>query len=405
MSVKSIFCFFFAVLVFTQSSSSAEIRVDKELFQGYPVIRIDGPIDVGDDLVFQSDASKFDKALVFLSGQGGAIEPALAIGKSIRERNFFTIVPTNADCAALCGIAWLGGVKRFVFVGGRVDFHGPFDNPKKEMINSKSADMLGNYLKNLNILQGVIAHITCAPERRVSWIDDSNYELRVVLSGKCPTTTSWLSPSIANLIGSIDVVYLNIESESNWLNYRRRSLAAYPRVYDAPEQQLSSLNFVEKDGLDIVGLGLNGIDSHLGTVDPLYVPNDKACKFQCRSEKGCLAYVYAAATEQCTLISKIQTAIKGSGTKIGFAENPDWKFSLSPFETVGDGYLKGKDLLNFQGTTLFDCLQRCDKNSKCSGFNVSGDKCFLKTGLMTPEYAKQILPSISMRRAAGPVTP
>jgi PAN domain len=372
------------------------------MIQGHHVVRIESPIVLGDDVTFQKLAEKFDKAIIFLSGQGGSLAATVAIGKTIREHDFVSAVATNTDCASLCGIAWLGGVKRIIFVGGRVDFHGPFELPKRNEEKQKSVNQLGTYLKELNLPYGVIAYLTCAPERRVNWIDDAIYKFRVGLTGKCPLTTNWLNPSIANLVGSIDVFFLNVESESKWMSYRKISLATLQRLPEAPELKLSNFAFVQKDGLDIIGLDLNGKERHSVLSEPLYVDNDKACEYQCRIEKGCTAYVYDSIGKQCSLVSKIQAVVKFNEMKIGYVENADWNFEQSSFESGGEeSSLEGKFLSSLEKITIGDCLLHCEKNSKCSGFNASGDGCTMLTGPTEFIAIKRIKAGISMRRISN----
>lgn len=58
-------------------------------------------------------------ATVVLSGPGGGVSAALAIGGEIRDRRLATLVPAGADCASACSLIWLAGQRERITKRGQ----------------------------------------------------------------------------------------------------------------------------------------------------------------------------------------------------------------------------------------------------------------------------------------------
>ena len=92
---------------------------------GTTIIRIDGMIQPGDEKQFAR--LKYDNAVVRLSGPGGAVGPAVEIGKMIWKRGYTTLVNRrDGGCASACTIIWLSGRKSAVQINATLAFHSAY---------------------------------------------------------------------------------------------------------------------------------------------------------------------------------------------------------------------------------------------------------------------------------------
>src|SRR5262249_9105516 len=73
------------------------------------LITIAGEIKVGDESTFAELAGQAKSAIVVLNSSGGALLPALEIGKTVRHRGFLTYVAEGQSCTSACALIWLGG--------------------------------------------------------------------------------------------------------------------------------------------------------------------------------------------------------------------------------------------------------------------------------------------------------
>lgn len=136
-------------------------------------ISIAGRIEDGDDLLFSSLASAYPHALVVLSGPGGKVVPALAIGREIRARGLRTLVPAEAVCASACSLIWLAGTPRLLGTDARIGFHA-LSTPRlgASPIETHAFDPeLVRYLTELGYALDVTATIVNTPSVLVHWRD------------------------------------------------------------------------------------------------------------------------------------------------------------------------------------------------------------------------------------------
>ena len=89
---------------------------------GVDGIVVSGEIVAGDEEKFRRLALEFPNAVVVLYSPGGALAPALEIGKLIHLRGYPTIVPSNALCASSCALIWLAGHLDWRFKARKSDF-------------------------------------------------------------------------------------------------------------------------------------------------------------------------------------------------------------------------------------------------------------------------------------------
>jgi hypothetical protein len=110
------------------------------------------------------------KAIVDLSGPGGALLPALAIGTEIKNRGFSTRVIDS--CASACAYIWLAGRERILI--GDVGFHGSFRLSRDGAVH---ADWVGNnviirsYCGTLGISEAACRWLTDPGPEEMLWLD------------------------------------------------------------------------------------------------------------------------------------------------------------------------------------------------------------------------------------------
>lgn len=136
-------------------------------------ISVAGRIEDGDDLAFDVLATACPNALVVLSGPGGKVAPALAIGRNIRARGLRTLVPAGAACASACSLIWLAGTPRLLAADARIGFHALSAlRPGAPAVETHAFDPeLVRYLTGLGYALDVTATVVNTPSASVHWRD------------------------------------------------------------------------------------------------------------------------------------------------------------------------------------------------------------------------------------------
>ncbi|MGG7646095.1 hypothetical protein ACQ5SP_14890 [Rhodovulum sp. YNF3179] len=101
---------------------SAEFRID----QASKTLFMDGVIGVADAGEFRRLIAGNDLARLGLSGPGGTLRAALAIGEQVQSAGLATFIPAGQDCASGCALVFVHGREREVGENGRLGFHLPF---------------------------------------------------------------------------------------------------------------------------------------------------------------------------------------------------------------------------------------------------------------------------------------
>jgi hypothetical protein len=151
-----------AGLVATSAAQAADIHVGTYFFGGGSRIRIQGEIVAGDEARFrQVLATAPADAVVSLNSRGGAVVPAIAIGREIRARGLTTVVAKLDVCASACTFIWLAGkhsiVQRDAFPGFRgVAVNG---NPSPE-----GNAFVASYLREIGMTPAQINYALSTPQ-------------------------------------------------------------------------------------------------------------------------------------------------------------------------------------------------------------------------------------------------
>lgn len=156
-------------------AQSAEITSNKNQ-SGQVVIQLTGEIKSGDEERFRALSLQHPKAVVQLQSPGGALAPALEIGRIIRIAGYSTVVLQNDTCVSACALIWLGG--RVRYLDGRVGFHAAYRDNEGLLQESGAANaLIGNYMTLLGLPSKAVVFATAAPPDKVLWLDAANKEL------------------------------------------------------------------------------------------------------------------------------------------------------------------------------------------------------------------------------------
>lgn len=163
-----------SVLYPASSGFSAEIKNMAKPDEEIAMILIDGEIVVGDDKKFKALAALYEKAYVILMSPGGAIVPALEIGKAVKLRDYRTLVGKE-PCMSACALIWLSGGKRIIDAGGLVGFHAAYVDENGTPVTSSTANaIIGAYIANLGLSEQVAEYVTTAKPDEMRWLTFSD---------------------------------------------------------------------------------------------------------------------------------------------------------------------------------------------------------------------------------------
>lgn len=133
---------------------------------------VQGRLVPGDARQFLDRTKHMKSATVLLQSEGGSLSAGITIGNAIRQRGFDTSVFPGHWCASACALAWLGGVKRFMWRDTQIGFHAAFTSDGRFRIESEIGNTLvTNYVKQLGLSQSAIQYITSTPPKEMKWLN------------------------------------------------------------------------------------------------------------------------------------------------------------------------------------------------------------------------------------------
>jgi hypothetical protein len=136
------------------------------------LIIIKGDITAEDEKKFKQIALNTEFATVVLDSRGGLLRPALAIGKTIRIKEFATAV-VDAECLSSCALIWLAGDVRYMAKNSKVGFHAAYieDKDGKTIPAATGNALVGSYLNSLGLNESIVAFVTRAGATEVNWLN------------------------------------------------------------------------------------------------------------------------------------------------------------------------------------------------------------------------------------------
>jgi hypothetical protein len=155
-----------------QQGVAADISVIAGKDGSVDLIIIKGDITAEDEKKFKQIALNTEFATVVLDSRGGLLRPALAIGKTIRIKEFATAV-VDAECLSSCALIWLAGDVRYMAKNSKVGFHAAYieDKDGKTIPAATGNALVGSYLNSLGLNESIVAFVTRAGATEVNWLN------------------------------------------------------------------------------------------------------------------------------------------------------------------------------------------------------------------------------------------
>lgn len=192
MRILSAALLFISAFWMSAAAISADIKVvPADEGDDQPFILIDGEIIAGDDEKFRKIAAEFSDAIVVLNSEGGAIYPAMDIGRTIKLRGYATVVLDGSSCASACALIWISGSRRIIDGGGEVGFHASYLNTDGTKIETGVGNALvGHYLSQLGFGEKTVVFATLAPPDKILWLNDKTTAMSGIEFDLLPSTSS-----------------------------------------------------------------------------------------------------------------------------------------------------------------------------------------------------------------------
>jgi hypothetical protein len=142
---------------------------------GVEAIVISGDIVPGDDSRFGELSRRFPRAVVYLESDGGALVPAIEIGKRVRAGHHATVVLDGSTCTSACALVWLGGTPRYLGAQARLGFHASYSDEGGRLVETGVGNaMVGHYLSQLDLPEDAAVFATAASPYELNWLTAEN---------------------------------------------------------------------------------------------------------------------------------------------------------------------------------------------------------------------------------------
>lgn len=164
-----------AALLALLSPAASAARIDGGTFANTSRtwLRVGQEILPGDERAFQQRLAALPGAVIVLSGPGGSVDAALAMGRLIRAQGLTTSVPAGAECASACALIWMAGQKRLLGRGARIGFHAiSATRPDGSRVQTHAYDhVLRRYLTELGFAADMTATMVNTRAAAMRWFD------------------------------------------------------------------------------------------------------------------------------------------------------------------------------------------------------------------------------------------
>jgi hypothetical protein len=145
------------------------------LDRGVEAIVISGDILEGDDARFDELSRRFPRAVVYLESDGGALVPAIEIGKLVRAHRHATAVLDGGTCTSACALIWIAGTPRYLGPEARLGFHASYSDEGGRLVETGVGNaMVGYYLSQLDLSENAAVFATIASPYEINWLTAEN---------------------------------------------------------------------------------------------------------------------------------------------------------------------------------------------------------------------------------------
>lgn len=157
------------------NANAAQIQVYPGNAEQPALISLTGEIVAGDESRFSTIAATNPSAILVLNSSGGALGPAIEIGKVTKLRGYSTVVYKDSVCASACALIWLAGLHRVIFGNGKVGFHASYKDEGGKLVETGLGNaVVGHYLAQLGYSEAAVIFATSAPPDKIVWLNAAN---------------------------------------------------------------------------------------------------------------------------------------------------------------------------------------------------------------------------------------
>lgn len=145
------------------------------LARGVDAILITGDIVEGDDAQFGALSARFPRAVVYLESDGGALVPAIEIGKLVHAHHHATAVLDGSTCTSACALIWIAGAPRYLSPQARLGFHASYSDEGGRLVETGVGNaIVGHYLAQLDLSEDAAVFATIASPYEINWLTAAN---------------------------------------------------------------------------------------------------------------------------------------------------------------------------------------------------------------------------------------
>lgn len=328
---------------------------------GLTYIKVEGDFEIGDDTDFIKLALPLDKATVSLNSNGGNLSAGLGIGRAIRLKEFFTLVPVNGICASACGLAWLGGVRRYVSDGSSVGFHAAYIEKDGESKETGMGNALaGAYLNQLGLTQSAIAYVTEA----------------------APQSMKWLTEEEAESLG----IEMTVVSSREPAPIEQKTDSRITQQAPVIEPQFTDIKRIQ--AADIFGFDFPSMPINNMTLE--------TCEKTCANNLACKAYTFKPGNSMCFLKSDGSQVLLNPLAQTGYKVEIESKLHKSTITLFERTDLPGGDYESLRNMTLEQCARTCEYDRKCLSFSYVQRRgnCWVKSVVPTSISNKIVISGV-----------
>jgi hypothetical protein len=158
------------------ASTAASAAVEHTTLEGgSEAIAVSGDILPGDEARFGELSRRYPDATIYLESSGGALIPAIEIGKQVRARGHATVVLDGSTCTSACALIWIAGVPRYLAPHGRLGFHASYADEGGRLVETGVGNaMVGHYLSQLDLSENATVFATIASPDEMNWLTEEN---------------------------------------------------------------------------------------------------------------------------------------------------------------------------------------------------------------------------------------
>jgi hypothetical protein len=309
---------------------------------GPATVLVRGELTVSDGLRFTEKTDNIQEAVVRFESPGGMMIAGLGIGRTIRRKGFVTVVPSAAQCASACALAWLGGSQRYMAENARIGFHAAYFMRYGRPHRSDAAEAaVVDYLEQLQLPQRAISYMTNSPPQGLNMLTMGRArDLGVAVS----------SYRADEITGSVD------------------EMAAKPPL---------AIKLLPQ--VDLYGSNLPGMPVAAETADE--------CAAQCTAEQNCAAFTFNTAHSVCFLKASVEIAVSHPSAVSGLRADLEQGLGRTRMFIAEATDYPGNDIDRQTDTTFEACLLSCGETRTCKAFTyvIHRHECWLKNAIGSAE--------------------